>query len=185
MVQRRHHLAKPILYFSYGGNMNPSQMAIRSQGCKTVAVARLQGYKLAFHGHSQRWDGAEETVIVAPGERVFGVVYELSHSALDRLDAWQGVRLDGSGRYFHSPAEVIGLDGKVYPVLIYRKDILGEARLPSTEYLASILTGAEEHGLPPAYIDILRSLPSQSARYGVPRTEDADRLLMTAAQCAC
>lgn len=185
MVQRRQHLAKPILYFAYGGNMNPAQMAMRCQGCKTVAVARLQGYKLAFYGHSQRWDSAEETVIAAPGAQVWGVVYEVSHSAFDRLDAWQGVRLDGSGRYFHSPADVIGLDGKTYPVLIYRKDILGVARLPSTEYLASILTGAEEHGLPSDYIEVLRALPSQQARYGVPRTEDADHLLLSAAQCAC
>lgn len=185
MAQGRIHLAKPILYFAYGSNMNPAQMAIRCRGCKKVAVARLSGYRLDFFGHSQRWDGGEETVIIAPGERVLGVVYELSHSALDRLDAWQGVRLDGSGRYFHSPAEVIGLDGKVYPVLIYRKDILGEPRPPSTEYLAYILAGAEEQALPTEYIARLRAVPSQLARYVVPKTEDADRLLMSAASCAC
>ncbi|MGB8601410.1 MAG: gamma-glutamylcyclotransferase family protein [Rhizomicrobium sp.] len=185
MAQSRIHLAKPILYFAYGSNMSPAQMAIRCRGCKMVAVARLSGYRLAFFGHSQRWDSGEETVLPAAGERVFGVVYELSHSALDRLDAWQGVKLDGSGRYFHSPAEVIGLDGKVYSVLLYRKDILGEPRPPSSEYLAYILAGAEEQALPAEYIQRLRAIPSQLARYVVPRAEDADRLLMPAGSCAC
>ncbi|PKU24703.1 gamma-glutamylcyclotransferase [Telmatospirillum siberiense] len=176
----------PILYFAYGANMNGGQISSR---CRTkprvVAVAKLPGYGIAFFGHSERWDGGEETALARAEESLWGVVYELSHSAFDHLDAWQGAKLDGSGPYFHSPAEAIGEDGTTYAVLLYRKDILGEARAPSTEYLEHIVSGAEEHGLPAAYVRKLRSITSEKAGYPVPRADDADRILGAALSCAC
>ena len=71
-----------------------------------VATARLADHRLGFYGYSPIWDGGLETVLPAPGREVWGVVYALSFSDADSLDTWQGVRLNGTGTYFHYPAEV-------------------------------------------------------------------------------
>lgn len=183
MMQRKRFSA-PVLYFAYGANMNAGQMKARCPGAKAIAVAKLAQHRLCFFGHRKRWDGAEETVLPDTNSCVWGVVYEVSHSGLDRLDAWQGVRLDGSGRYFHSPATVEGTDGTAYQVLIYRKDVLQQAQPPSAEYLDFILDGAVGHHLPSGYIDGLKATPAQPAHYPVPCAEDADHLLLGAG-CHC
>lgn len=177
----------PLLYFAYGSNMNPGQIALRCPGAKRIVAARLPDHRLAFFGHSERWDGGEETVMPAPGQTVHGMVYALAFSALDRLDAWQGVRLDGGGGggYFHSPAMVFDLKGATFDILMYRKDILGPPRPPSIEYRAHILDGARDCGLPEDYCRALMAIPAEPARYAVPREDDADRFLRSMAGCVC
>lgn len=176
---------KSVLYFAYGANMNAQQIAARCTKPKFVAAARLPDHAIGFFGHSERWDGGEETLVPKAGSDLYGVVYELSPSAFDRLDAWQSVKLDGTGRYFHTPAEVIGLDGAVYSVLLYKKAERGRPRPPSADYLAYIADGAEAHGLPSDYLAALRGIATRKAGYPVPKEDCTDRFLMTAGSCAC
>jgi hypothetical protein len=176
----------PVLYFAYGANMNFEQISARCSKPQFVSVARLPGYEIAFYGRSERWDGGEETLRAMPGRDLYGVVYELSPTAFDRLDAWQGVKLDGTGDYFHRPAEVIGLNGTRYSTLLYKKSEMREPSLPSKEYLAHILVGAEFHGLPDDYLASLRAMPSRQADYAVPKPERTDRFLMVGGGgCGC
>jgi gamma-glutamylcyclotransferase len=179
--------AKRVLYFAYGSNMNADQMASRCDNARIAGIARLADHAVSFHGHSERWDGGEETVAAKPGEDVYGVVYDISLSALDRLDSLQGVRLDGTGGYFHSPADVVGSDGAVYPVVMYLRNIRGEIQHPSAQYLAHILAGATARGLPSAYVEKLKSIPSVDARYEVPRPERGGSFQFAsgAGSCAC
>lgn len=177
--------AKSVLYFAYGANMNIEQISTRCSMPKILAVARLHDYEIAFHGYSERWDGGEETLRSKPGRDLYGVVYSLSPSSFDRLDAWQGVKLNGTGSYFHCPAEVTGLDGLSYSVLLYKKNELRAPSLPSREYLAHILAGAQAHGLPEDYLSHLRAIPSRQAGYPVPRQGYNDHLPLTGGSCAC
>lgn len=176
-----------VLYFAYGANMNETQITTRCRAAKAIGAARLPDHALMFFGHSERWDGGEETVLFQSGEEIYGVVYELTPTAFDRLDAWQGVRLDGTGAYFHCPAEVIGLDGQPYSALMYKRSTLGEASRPSMEYLTHILAGAEAHGLPESYLNRLRAIPSEGARYKVPKADHTDRFLtvLEGSGCSC
>lgn len=170
-------ISKPLLYFVYGGDMNVEQIGGRCRGAKALAVARLPDHRLAFYGHSERWDGGEETVVAQPGDEVYGVVYQLSSADSDRLDLWQGIKLDGTGPYFHTPAEVVGLDGKTYSVLMYERAERGFRRDPSTEYLDHIIIGAIWHQLPVAYIERLRGMASERAGYRVPREDNTAAFL--------
>lgn len=113
------------LYFAYGGNMNPEQLRARCPGAEVVAIACFPDHKIGFFGHSKVWDGALATFIPIAGAALWGVVYKLTRSDGDCLDAWQGVRFDGSGPYFHYPAIVIDGGGNFYDVLLYKKDVLG------------------------------------------------------------
>lgn len=158
-----------LYYFAYGANMNASQMHARCSAPKVIAIARLAGCRVGFFGHSKIWDGARETVVSEPGHDVWGVVYEIGNPELERLDAWQDVRMDGTGSYFHYPARVRGLDGLTYTVLFYKKDILGEPKKPSKPYLDFIIAGAEEKRLPAEYIRELRAVEAGPASYPVPR----------------
>ncbi len=170
--------------FAYGSNMNPAQLSARCSTLpRVVAVARLDGHRLSFHGHTRIWDGGLETVAPAPGEEVWGVVLELTFTDLGRLDAWQDARLDGAGSYFHYPATVTDAEGCTHHVLLYKKDVQGEAVPPSREYLDFITHGAEERGLPAAYIERLRSMDSRPASYPAPRYPRFNRGLLADVSC--
>ena len=158
-----------LLYFSYGAEMLSSRIRSRCAAPKVVATARLADHRLGFYGYSPIWDGGLETVLPAPGREVWGVVYELSFSDADSLDTWQGVRLNGTGTYFHSPAEVTDGQGTVYAVLVFKKDVLGEPTRPSRPYLDAIVAGACQHALPPRAIEALQAIPAGPAAYPVPR----------------
>lgn len=160
-------------YFAYGSNMNQEQLLARGAKPKVVAAAKLADHQLAFFDYSGVWDGAEETVLPAPGHDVWGVVYELSPADRERLDNAQDARLDGSGAYFHSPVKVTDQEGKVYTVLLYKKNKLGDPRKPSQEYLNFIVQGAVDRLLPSGYVETLRGMESTKAKFAVPRPRNS------------
>lgn len=84
-------------------------------------------------------------------------------------------RLDGGGAYFHFPAEVVDPSGRTYSVRFFKKDVLGDPRLPSLEYLDLIVGGAGLQGLPSAYVDRLRRIVARKASYPVPRPGNPGR----------
>ncbi|WKW52128.1 gamma-glutamylcyclotransferase family protein [Rhodomicrobium lacus] len=158
----------PVLAFIYGAAMNPAWLAERGIRAEPLAIARLPDQRLSFHGYNQVWDGAEEATLPAQGKDVWGVVYKVAGLDVDRLDAAQGVRLNGTGTYFHFPVEVVGAEGTVYTAVMYRKAALRDERPPSAEYLAYIVQGAKARELPADYIDAISAIASVPAAYPVP-----------------
>lgn len=173
-----------LYHFAYGSNMNKEQIHKRCSNPRAIAVAKLAHHRVAFFGYSKIWDGAVETVIAAPGQEVWGVVYVLNFSDGERLDASQDVRMDGSGHYFHYPAEVTDTEGKTHAILFYKKDILGVPQQPSREYLDFIVQGALEHGLPSSYIEELRRIESKKAEFDVPWDRNSGRELLFGSNCS-
>lgn len=107
-------------------------------------------------------------MVPAPGETVRGVVYSLSRGDADSLDTWQDARFDGTGACFHSPVTVIDPCGARHEALLYKKDMLGAPRKPSTPYLEHLVRGARARGLPQEYVAALRETASKKAGYPVP-----------------
>lgn len=159
------------LLFAYGTIMNPRQTEALGGDPAIVGVAYLPDAAVAFFGHSDVWDGGLETLVGRPGAEAWGVVYALSSSELDRVDAWRGVRLDGGGSYFHMPAEVIGTDGTRHQVLFHRKAVMGAPQPPSIGCRDFIADGAAARGVPAAPVAALRAMEAAPARYPVP-TDD-------------
>ena len=156
------------LYFAYGPDINPKYIRSRCYDPEVVAVARLSGHRLAFFGNSPIWDGAQETVVRDDAEDVWGVVYKMSFYDGYELDSYQDVRLDGAGPYFHYPVRVQGTDGNEYLALIYKKNMLGDEKQPSREFMDVIVKGAEQMGLPDEYVKKLRKYTVKTATYAVP-----------------
>jgi cation transport regulator ChaC len=175
---------RELRYFAYGSNMNKAQIHARCARPEAIAVARLPHYQVAFFGYSKTWDGAVETVIPAPGQEVWGVIYDLSFSDRDRLDVWQDVRLDGTGAYFHYPVRITDTEGTTHTVLFYKKDRLESPQPPSREYLDFIVQGAIERGLPASYIEELRRMESKKAAYPVPQRKNFGRELLLETYCS-
>lgn len=183
MLETPPRLGKKLLYFAYGSNMHPDQIAARCLGAACLGPARLADYRLAFFGKSLVWDGAFETVIPAPGETLWGVLYALSPLDADSLDAWQDARFDGTGAYFHCPVTVTDVSGARLEALLYKKDILGQPQQPSREYLDHIALGAEMRGLPPEYVARIRERASKGAGYPVPVTRPGSGGVLRSTTC--
>ncbi len=177
------------LYVAYGDDMDAALIAARcGRAAELAATASLADYALAFHGRDERWDGGEETIARQRDAMVWGVVWRLAAPAFDRLDAWRGVRLDGSGTYFHTPVDVVGIDGATWSAVTYRKSSLGEAVPPSVPHLATIVAAARGAGLPEAYARTLEARPTVAPSGPVPRASRLDRYLAAArlgGACAC
>ena len=157
-----------ILYFVYGWQLDARLLDRYCPGACVVSSARLPGYALDFFGYSQKWDGAEEAIFPKPESTVWGLVIALSRADAQRLDDAQNVHGDGSGSYFHYPADVEGSDGQTYDVLFYMKASRGEPRPPSAEYRDRIAAGALAHGLPADYVGHLQAIAAPPASYPVP-----------------
>lgn len=171
------------LFFSYGTHLLPSQIESRCTKPEVVARARLPDHEIGFFGYSKVWDGGVISVFAAPESEVWGVVYRLTVGDSNRLDTWQDVRLDGTGSYFHFPAEVFAEDGTSYRVLLYKKNMLGEATLPSLPYLDTIRQGAECRNLPEKYQASLLARAAKTPSYAVPRRGTFDRSLLVDVMC--
>jgi len=183
---RARPLRRPkTLLFAYGATMNPEHVMVRLCRPKTVAIARLADHALGFFGHSEIWDSGLETLVERPSAETWGVVYELSETELDRLDAWQGVKLDGGGSYFHYPVEVIDAAGCSYDVLFHRKTEMGPPQPPSREYLDFIVAGARARGLPGDHVETLHAIAATPARYPVPKLNTDINALAAKLSCAC
>ncbi|HEY8910206.1 MAG TPA: gamma-glutamylcyclotransferase family protein [Desulfosporosinus sp.] len=155
-------------YYAYGANMNLAQMKQRCSNPKVLGIARLPGYKVEFYGYSALWDGAQETVVPDLQSEVWGVLYELQFHDCESLDTFQDARVNGMGAYFHYPVDVITMDQETIAAIIYKKDVLQEAKFPSAEYLDFIVQGAKEQGLPAEYITLLENKKTRPASYAVP-----------------
>ena len=173
------------LYFVYGSDMNHEQIISRCSKPEVFAVACLKDHRISFSGYSKTWDGGDESIIRAPGENLWGVIYKLSFSDADRLDAWQDVRLDGNGSHFLCPAEVMDAKETLYPVLLIKKSILGEPERPTEEYLQHIVSGARFHALPSGYIEKLKNMSTRKASFPVPKKSKFDRSILANLSCDC
>lgn len=162
-------ISQTRLYFAYGFNLKLESMLQKCHNPIVLGIARLANHRIDFYEHSVIWDGAVETVVPDTEAEVWGVLYQLEAYAWEQLDNCEDARLDGTGEYFHYPVEVLDEQQTVREASIYKKARLGEEKLPSTEYLAIILQGAKEQGLPETYIETLKNIPTKPASYVVPR----------------
>ncbi|WP_303851314.1 gamma-glutamylcyclotransferase family protein [Seleniivibrio woodruffii] len=156
------------LYFAYGADMLDKFIKTRCFAPEFVAAAKLTGFRLAFFGYSHIWDGAQETLVPDAKEEVWGAVYRMSSYDGQEMDAYQDVRLDGAGQYFHYPVVVTDAAGNEYYPLMYRKNILGVEMLASKPYMDIMIAGAAEKGLPENYIERLKSRNTRIPKYDVP-----------------
>ncbi|MGC4004412.1 MAG: gamma-glutamylcyclotransferase family protein [Pirellulales bacterium] len=136
-------------YFAYGSNLLTAQMVARTNLDLIHASpqrAVLFGYRVAFNIR-----GSDERLyanIVPDAESVtYGVVYRCPPQVLAKLDVFE------TG-YHHLEVEVTTIGGESLSAIAYlaRPERVAPEGRPSDEYLARILTGGREQGLPVDYL---------------------------------
>ncbi len=144
-------------YFAYGSNMLSARLEARIDIISCHGRALLPGYALCCDKISLKDHSAKFTLQASHGDQVYGVLYVVSHSALDRLDAIEG---DGYQR-IHVEIDAAGL-GMINAVTYMAH---AEHRDPTLKpydwYRALAVAGAIEHDLPLPYIHHLQNLPVQ------------------------
>lgn len=129
------------LYFAYGSNLDRRQMGHRCPGARLYGAGHLEDHKLAFTGHSHTWGGAVATVQPAPGQRTWGVVWELTPQDLGRLDGYEG-----HPRVYRRQEMTIQMRrGPILQAQVYLKEDQHKA-WPSASYLEVIAAGYRRHG---------------------------------------
>lgn len=136
-----------VMYFAYGSNMSTGRIGKRLGPVKKRAIARLADYAIEFDKAST--DGSGKTNLVPKkSSEAWGVIFDLTPDQMQKLKriekgyTEQGIEVD--------------VDGNAVPV----RTLVAEKRTrrlrPTHEYLNLLIEGAEEHGLPGAYVQKLR-----------------------------
>lgn len=137
------------LLFAYGSNLAASEMEAWCPEARFAGLARLPDHRLALNRRSIRWGGGAVDVVPAPGEEVWGGLYDVPDGTLDRLDAKEG---EGwAYRRIAVPVEAEDgrrLEAEAYEV-IHKEP---QEVLATPEYAALLLRGARERGLPEEYV---------------------------------
>jgi len=142
-----------MLYFAYGSNMDPVQMAERTPGGRALGAARLDGYRLTFTRDSPAWGGGVAHIEVDPDDEVWGVLWDLEPEHLDALDVYEAV---GLGVYTRE-CVTVAYDGGEVEAEVYIA-VKTDYKKPSKKYMSALIRGAEAHALPDEYIERLPAI---------------------------
>ena len=130
-----------IIYFAYGSNMCPQQMAVRCPGGRAFGQAELRDWQFLINTRTYA------TIVTKPGAVTYGVLWSLTPGHIAALDDYEAV---AEGMYNKTSLIVQG-NGEPVEALVYI-DPVCEFGQPGADYLQTILDGAAYFGLPSEYI---------------------------------
>jgi gamma-glutamylcyclotransferase (GGCT)/AIG2-like uncharacterized protein YtfP len=141
------------LYFAYGSNMSPAQMAMRCPGARAVGSAQLSGWR--FHVNTR----GSASILPNEGSVVHGVVWRCSAAHFHALDKYEGVIW---GNYRRRHVSIVMPCGAYAPAIVYAGTRTYDGRARVRYMATAVLPGAKAFGLPDSYIEELRSwLPAR------------------------
>jgi gamma-glutamylcyclotransferase (GGCT)/AIG2-like uncharacterized protein YtfP len=132
------------LLFAYGSNLAEDQMGAWCPRYEFLGPARLDGFRLEFRRRSIRWEGGAADVVEAPGEAVWGALYELPEGELERLD-----RKEAAGAAYRRREVRVDQGGELRSADVYEVIHKEPSEpTPASGYRDAMLRGAAERGLP-------------------------------------
>lgn len=143
-----------IRYFTYGPNLLRERLLAHCPDVVCVGRAALPDSRLTFDKASL--DGSSKCAFEsAAGEAMWGVLWDLPEEQLPALNLAEGTD-DG---YKRCMVEVTPEGGGTIEVLAYRALKRWVGVPPYDWYLALVIAGARQQGLPQDYIERLRATP--------------------------
>jgi gamma-glutamylcyclotransferase (GGCT)/AIG2-like uncharacterized protein YtfP len=153
-------------YFAYGANMDANAMRQRAPNSRVLGRARLARHKFFI------MKSGFASVKHDPHASVHGVLYDLALSDVPALDRYEEV---GRRLYAKVVQPVLREGASPARALIYIGASTDEGK-PAAGYLAAILAGAKDNGLPSDYIAFLASFggaeTGQGARWRAIKAKD-------------
>jgi gamma-glutamylcyclotransferase len=150
-----------IWYFAYGSNMQSATFCGRRRiECMRAVAARVPGWRIVFDKPPIVPVGESFANIVPDATaEVMGVLYEIGADDHEHIELTEGVLIDN---YRRVVVAAVSLDGTLaVDAFSLATDQHAPDLLPSTRYMACIVAGAEEHGLPADYVAMLRRIPAR------------------------
>ena len=143
-----------VKYFAYGSNLDLPQMKRRCPSSKLISKGSLSGYRLTFNIFSSGWGGGVADVIQDQGSKVWGLVFELSDTDLERLDRYEGYHKDWTSLYERWKTVIDTPNGQVSDVWVYTVVEKQKFVKPTPEYLQIIKDAAVKWNFPKAYLTL-------------------------------
>ena len=143
-----------VKYFAYGSNLDLPQMKRRCPSSKLISKGSLSGYRLTFNRFSSGWGGGVADVIQDQGSKVWGLVFELSDTDLERLDRYEGYHKDWTNLYERWKAVIDTHNGQICDVWVYTVVEKQKFVKPTPEYLQIIKDAAVKWNFPKAYLTL-------------------------------
>ena len=151
-----------MIYFAYGSNLNPTQMAERCPGHRSLGVARLTDHRLCFPRYSRAWRCATAGFEASPGDVLWGALYDVPDEDLPILHHHEGYNPDGAAelnRHDFRQITVLRLGGsEPVSAMTYVAIPDGTGELPSRAYMDTIIDGARYHRLPRTWLVVLEAV---------------------------
>ena len=149
-----------VWYFAYGSNMQAATFRGRRGIMPRQAVAaKAVGWRLVLDkppllsiGHSFA------NVVPDPEATVYGVAYEISAEDFAHVQFSEGVQI---GNYACVDVELETLQGGTLRACTLTSEKRATGLKPSLRYMALLVEGAMEHGLPENWITMLRDIPAE------------------------
>jgi hypothetical protein len=138
-----------FLYFAYGSNMWPARLLGRCPSARVVGTGVARAWSLAFSKASKDGSG-KATLVTDPNSAVPGVIFEIDLAEREQLDRHEGV---GHG---YRRDDTFAVEGSSVPTSSYLGTSLDNTLRPFDWYLATVIAGAEYHGLDTAHVAALR-----------------------------
>lgn len=139
-------MVKPVkLYFSYGMNTNPHEMAYRCPSSQAIGRVILPGHRLEFKTHA--------TIAVDPTQNMQGVLWQITKTDEQMLDI-----LEGFPEYYTKKMVTVHRDNVEYIAMTYVMDPRAQIRAPHSSYYNILSEGYEHFGLNQS--QLLNALPT-------------------------
>lgn len=140
-----------LRYFAYGSNMLRERLVARVPTAQAVAVGVVRDYRLDFAKISVDGSGKGD-MVASPDDEVWGVLYEFDASQKAELDKHEGPHYRAQEVVVSTPS---GDEAAwAYMAEPHRRD---PSKVPYDWYLALIVAGARQGGLPEAYIQAIET----------------------------
>ena len=138
-------------YFAYGSNLDISQMKRRCPESRLISKGSLSDHSLTFNRFSSGWGGGVADVIQDQDSEVWGLVFEISDSDLERLDRYEGYHKDQTSMYERWKAVIDTPNGQISDVWVYTVVKKQNFVQPTLEYLQIIKDAAIRWNFPKVY----------------------------------
>jgi cation transport regulator ChaC len=151
-----------IWYFAYGSNMETATFRGRRGIAYLHALpARAAGWRLTLDKPPVMPIGESTANIVPDSDaEVLGVLYEITPADWEHVALTEGVRI---GNYRSVTLRAVSLAAPALEVdaLSLASERRDPALRPSLRYMACLIAGALEHGLPGEWVAMLRAVPAR------------------------
>ncbi len=147
-----HGGGKALLYFAYNARISPTEMNEVAPHARFEFIAHLPEWGLEFPIANETWGGALPAVKPESGSTVWGAVYEIPATDLDKLNA-----VEAREQRAAMTVEAMDRNGRRHQVVVHLLD--GDASVngngssrPSADYLRLMVDGSRHWSLPFGWI---------------------------------